>query len=258
MKLNLVPARTGFVWFRAGLRTFWRQPLALAGLFFLFIALISVVSFIPILGSVLGLALLPAATLGLMAATREAASGQFPMPTILLSAFRAGRQRARAIAVLGLAYAIALLLLLGASALVDGGQFARMYLFGGQLTAEQLNSSAFRNAIWLAMALYLPLTMMFWHAPALVHWHGIPPVRSLFFSFVACARNFGAYLLYMLTWSALSLIVAFTLLIITALLGRADLMGLLLMPVSVVMAAMFFSSIWFTFRDSFVMEEIAD
>lgn len=258
MKLNLVPARTGFVWFRAGLRTFWRQPLALIGLFFLFSGLISLVSLIPLLGVVLGLALLPAATLGLMAATREASMGQFPMPAILLSAFRAGRQRARAMVVLGLAYAVGLLAVLGVSALVDGGQFARMCLVGGSLTPELLDSNAFRNAIWLAMALYLPLNMMFWHAPALVHWHDVPPARSLFFSFVACARNFGAYLLYTLSWMGLNLIIAFTLLFVTVLLGRPDLMGVLLMPVSVVMAAMFFSSVWFTFRDSFVVEEIAD
>ena len=41
----------------------------------------------------LALALLPAATLGLMAATQEATKGKFPMPSILISAFRAGNQR---------------------------------------------------------------------------------------------------------------------------------------------------------------------
>jgi hypothetical protein len=45
--------------------------------------------------------LVPAATLGLMAATQEAAKGKFPMPTVLISAFRAGRQRMRAMLVLG-------------------------------------------------------------------------------------------------------------------------------------------------------------
>ena len=63
---------------------------------------------------------------------------------------------------LGLAYAIGLLLLLGVSALADGGEFARMYLFGGPITAELVNSSAFRNAVWISMALYLPLNMRVW------------------------------------------------------------------------------------------------
>ena len=34
VKLNIVPARTGLQWVKLGIRTFLRQPLALAGLFF--------------------------------------------------------------------------------------------------------------------------------------------------------------------------------------------------------------------------------
>ena len=255
MKLNIVPARTGFVWFRAGLRTFWQQPLALAGLFFMFISLMSVASLIPYLGSVLALALLPAATLGLMAATREAAQGKFPMPSILISAFRAGRQQARAMAVLGAVYAAGFLLVLGASALVDGGAFAKIYLVGGTLTPELVQSAAFQNAMWVAMALYLPFSMMFWHAPALVHWHGVSPVKSLFFSAVACVRNIGALALYMLAWAGLFMGVATVLMLLSITLGAPGLMNTLMFPAAMMLAAMFFSSIWFTFRDSFVADE---
>lgn len=126
MKLNIVPARTGWLWVKAGLRTFWQQPLALSGLFFLFITVMSVASLLPYLGNALALGLLPAATLGLMAATREATLGKFPMPSILVSAFRAGRQQARAMVVLGVVYALAFLAVLGISALFDGGDFARL------------------------------------------------------------------------------------------------------------------------------------
>ena len=86
MKLHIVPARTGWVWLKVGLRTFWSQPLALSGLFFMFMMIMSLSSLLPYIGNAVALALLPAATLGLMAATREAASGKFPMPAILLSA----------------------------------------------------------------------------------------------------------------------------------------------------------------------------
>jgi hypothetical protein len=254
MKLNIVPARTGFTWFREGLRTFWRQPLALAGLFFMFIALMSVASLLPYVGSLLALALLPAATLGLMAATREAAQGHFPMPSILVSAFRAGRERARAIAVLGLCYAAGFLLVLGASALVDGGTFARIYLVGGTLTPELLQSADFQNAMLLAMVLYLPFSMLFWHAPALVHWHGVSPAKSLFFSAVACVRNIGALTLYTVAWMGLFLGVALFLMLLTIVLGAPGLMTTLMFPTAMLLAAMFFSSIWFTFRDSFVAD----
>ncbi|MEY3380180.1 MAG: hypothetical protein RL468_778 [Pseudomonadota bacterium] len=251
MKLNIVPARTGWLWVRLGLRTFRRQPLALAGLFFMYITTISLTSLVPLVGNVLALALLPAATLGLMAATREAEQGNFPMPSILLSAFRAGRHRARAMALLGLLYAGAFLLLLGATALLDGGTFARFYLMGGALTREVIESATFQQAVWLAMALYLPLSLLFWHAPALVHWHEIPPVKSLFFSAVACVRNFGAMTIFALGWMAIFTGVGILLTLVTIPLGQSGMIGTLMLPTLLLLAAIFFTSIWFSFRDCF-------
>jgi hypothetical protein len=254
MKLAHVPAKTGFVWFRSGLRTFWRQPMAMAGLFFLFILLVTVVNFVPWIGSVAALALLPAMTLGLMAATREADAGNFPMPTILLSAFRAGHERARAMAVLGVIYAVGFLIVLWISSLIDGGQFAKLYLFGGEITVDVVQAPAFQHAMWLAMALYLPWSMVFWHAPALVHWHGVGTGQSLFFSAVACARHFGALTVYTLTWLAFGMGLGTLLLLLGVLLGES-VVTMLMFPLAMMLAAMFFSSIWFTFRDSFIADE---
>ena len=50
MKLQLVPARTGFTWIKLGIRTFLRQPLALTGLFFMFMAAMTLVSKLPLIG----------------------------------------------------------------------------------------------------------------------------------------------------------------------------------------------------------------
>lgn len=120
-----------------------------------------------------------------------------------------------------------------------------------------VESSAFQNAMWVAMALYLPLSLLFWHAPALVHWHGVPPVKSLFFSGVACVRNFGAMTVFLLGWMAVFSVVGMLLMLLSALLGQPDLMGMLMFPAAMLMAAMFFSSIWFSFRDSFVADDDA-
>ncbi len=251
MKLQLVPASQGVQWVRQGVSTFFRQPLALTGLFFLFMAAMSVLSLVPLLGNAIALALLPGATLGLMAATAETTKGKFPMPTVLVSAFRAGRQQLRAMLVLGVLYALGFLLVMGVSALVDGGKFASMYLLGGELSAEVLQQSDFQAAALVAMALYLPLSLLFWHAPALVHWHGISPVKSLFFSMVACLRNFWAFTLFGLVWMAVFLSMGLTIAIVAAILGSPELITAILFPAGMAMAAMFFTSIYFTFQDSF-------
>ncbi|MFO1246170.1 MAG: BPSS1780 family membrane protein [Ramlibacter sp.] len=254
MKLHLVPARTGIQWVKLGIQTFFRQPLALSGLFFMFMAIMSLATQVPMVGSALALALLPAATLGLMAATQEATRGKFPMPSILITAFRAGQQRLQAMMVLGALYALGFLLIMGISALFDGGKFARLYLVGGQMTRELVMASDFQTAMWVAMALYLPLSLLFWHAPALVHWHGVPPVKSLFFSFVACMKNFKAFTLYGLMWVLVFIFASIVISSFAALIGNPQVVGVAMVPAALLMAAMFFTSVYFTFRDSFVAE----
>lgn len=254
MKLRLVPARTGWLWFREGLRTFWHRPVALTGLFFLYVGVVSIVGLIPVVGLLLSLAVVPAATLGMMAATREVVEGRFPMPSVLLSAWRAGRQRARSMALLGLLYTGALLGVLALSALLDGGMLARLFLLGGELSPEMLTSDDFQNAVRLTMVLYLPVSMLFWFAPALVHWHGIAPVQSLFYSAVACIRNFWAFSLYTLAWSALIFGATLLVLLVALGLGNTTFVTALTLPLAMVLAAMFFTSIWFTFRDSYIAD----
>ena len=251
MKLNIVPAKTGVQWFKLGVRTFFKQPLALSGLFFMFMAAMSIFSLVPVLGNVLALAILPGATLGLMAATRETVNSKFPMPKVLFSGFSAGRQQLRAMLVLGLIYAVGFLLVLGISATLDGGKFAHLYLFGGDMNTDMLDGS-FESAVILAMALYMPLSLLFWHAPALVHWHGVSPVKSLFFSMVACLRNFWAFTVYSLMWLGSFLAMGMVVAIIGGLTGSADLVSGLIFPAAMVMAAMYFTSIYFTFNDCFL------
>ncbi len=230
MKLNLVPARQGTQWVRMGVRTFFRQPLALSGLFFMFLALASILSLIPVIGNLMALVLLPGITAGFMAASREAQDGRFPMPWVLITAFRQGKASLQSILTLGAMYAVAIVLAMGASALVDGGQFARIYLLGGNLTADLVKDDSFLTAALLATALYTPISLLFWHAPALVHWHGVSPVKSVFFSFMACRRNLGAFFVYGLAWIGLSMATGMAVAIIGSLVGDASLVGVIMMP----------------------------
>jgi hypothetical protein len=255
MKLQIVPAKQGLVWVKQGIRTFWRQPLAFTGLFFLFMAWVSVLSMVPFIGAALALLVLPAATLGLMVATEQAASGKFPMPTVMLVAFRAGQQRLKAMMVLGGLYALSFLAVMAISALVDGGGFAKVYLANAPITPEVVNDTDFQTAMWLTTIMYVPLSMLFWHAPALVHWHGVPPVKSLFFSAIACWRNLGAFALYLLAWAGVFVAGAMLIMLISSALGGNDLSAAVLMPGALLMAAMFFTSVYFSVKDCFELPE---
>ena len=256
MKLQLLPAKQGLLWVRLGIRTFWRQPLAMTGQFFLFMGLLSLCSLIPFIGSFIGLALLPMASLGLMAATREAHVGNFPMPHLLWLGLRSGAETRRNMAVLGGLYAVGFCAVLALAALSDGGQFAKLYLFGGSMDIETLMQSDVQSAMWLSTLLYMPLSLLFWHAPALTHWYAVPPLKSLFFSAVACWRNWRAYVVFILGWASVAMFFSLIVTLVAVATDSVDTAKLLLMPMMLLMAAMLLCSIYFSVRDCFVNEEV--
>jgi hypothetical protein len=251
MKLQLVPARRGLSWIRQGIRTFLRQPLALSGLFFMFLAVMSLAGSLPVVGLSLALALLPACTLGLMAASREAVSGKFPMPTVFLSAFRAGRQQLRAMLLLGVVYGTGFWVIMGVTTLFDGGGFASGYIAGKMPTMEMARNPDTQTAMLAFLLMQLPLSLMFWHAPALVHWHGVPVAKSIFFSLVACLRNFWSFVVFGLVWMAILMAAILVVSLMAGIVGNPEFAGLALLPIALLVAAMFFTSTYFSFRDCF-------
>ena len=248
MKLNIVPARTGMTWVKLGIATFLKQPLALAGLFFLYMAAIFLLSQIPVIGPVLASVLMPACSLGIMVATKEASTGRFPMPALLVSSFRAGRQRAGATLILGVVYAAGWFIALNVATLLAPPPAPQMV----GTAAGQGELGAFYLAVTV---LTLPLTILLWHAPALVHWHGVTPLKSMFFSFVACFRNLGALTVFAATWVGIGVVALLLIGLVGLLIGATAVLVNIVVPVFLLLLAMFSTSVYFTFRDSFVADE---
>lgn len=259
MKLNIVPARMGAQWVREGMRLFFRQPLAFSTLLLGFILAGSVLSLLPMVGDALALALVPAGTVGLMAAGREAGAGRFPMPALLIVALRQSPAQTRAMLVLSALYAAAVLAIMALGAYLDNGQMMKLLeQNGGRLTPELMADPAMQQAVRAAMRhmllaslLYLPVSVLFWHAPALVHWHGVPPVKALFFSAVGVLRNTGAYLIYGMGWLTVTMTGWLLLLVLSALLGSTRVAVSGVFPISLAVATMLSASLWATFRDCF-------
>jgi hypothetical protein len=264
MKLNLVPARTGMQWVREGVRVFWRMPLAFASLFLMTVIAVVLLSMIPLAGGALALVLAPAATVGLMAATQHALQGQLPLPVMLLTAFRQTPRQTRDMLLLGAIYAAALLAIAAIAAAASPGadQLPRLlekyhHQIGPELLADPERrpaSRAFVRHMLTLHLLYLPVAVLLWHAPALVHWHGLPVGKSLFFSAIAVLRNAPAYLVYGLGWMAVTSVVWAGLMTLAALAGNLNLLISGIPPVGVLIFSMFYASLWFTFRDSFVTD----
>ena len=261
MKLRIASARQGVSWVQDGIKTFWKQPLALTSLFFLSMMVLSIIGAIPIAGAFVALALLPVSTLCMLIGSALAQQGTRPSLPTVIKALPLDPERRNAFVMLGLFYALSFLLVLGFSALFDGGQFAKLNLMGGNISREIVEQPDFQRAMFATLLLYAPLSMLFWHAPALIYWHRVPAAKAVFFSMIACVRNMGAFLLYTIAWAAVGIGFGIVLALLSALLGAA--LGswgaaVLAISGSMMLAAMFLTSVVFSFRDCFEAPDLPD
>ncbi len=256
MKLNILPARTGYLWVKNGIALFFYHPAAFIGFFTSFMLALILLGQIPVLGSYLSLLAFPALTLGMMAVSNECvklkAGLVLPItPPPFLMGWMTLRRAARPLLQLGIwfAFGFSLVLLIGAA--FDGGQFAKLYMQGGEITQEVVQRAGFMNAVLVTTLLYIPLTSTFWFAPALMNWKQMPLIKSLFFSVYAIYRNWRAFGLFTLVWAAVFSISVGVVLTLAILVLGNDFAKLLLMPLIVLLSTVFMASIFPTFIDCF-------
>lgn len=261
MKLHIVPARTGLQWVKLGIQTFWRQPMALTALLFISMAAVSIVGLVPFIGPYAALVLMPTVFLVMMLGSAEVSQNRLPSPSLVLAPFKAGKSRIQALAILGAFYTVGIVLISLLTSLLDDGTLAKLSLGNEPMTpelAEQIvQQPGFQAALWIGFALYNLLALLLWHAPALVQWHGVSPIKAVFFSVVACLRNFRAFFMYALGWVGLALAAGMALALVTVLLSAligssaALAANILTIMLGMGLVTMFLTSAVFTFRDCF-------
>ncbi|SAL74607.1 BPSS1780 family membrane protein [Caballeronia telluris] len=254
MQLIEVPAKAGYVWFRQGIWLFRRNPLAFLTVFFAYLFVMTLISRIPLIGPLLPLLLIPGVAVGFMAACRNTIAGKPVWPTVLVDGFRSyGSVVSRRLLVLGALYIVAMAVIFALSALVDGGVLLSLMLGSGPTGDPETVAASFSPlAVLVAMAAYLPVAMLFWFAPILVAWHDVPPAKALFFSFVGCWRNRGAFIFYGVLWIAIAIAVSFGLTALMQALGVSQEVALaVLMPASILVTTALYCSFYATYRGCF-------
>ena len=256
MSLNVVPARTGLTWAKQGLVTFFKQPLALGGLFFMLTASVSLLSLLP-LGAVLALVLLPALNVGFLKATKLAAAGEFPKPAVLFSSFSKATVNRKQLFILGIQYLFLVMLiqLLVFSLGIGEDSFSKITPNSSDLQAQAkvMLSTEAQLSLAAIMALHIPLWISFWHAPYLVEAYSVPPAKAIFFSLVAFMRNFRAMAVYFLAWLAIFALLAACLGLLAWVVGSEPFVALLALPMTMLLASAFLCSTYFTICDCFLL-----
>ena len=255
IQARVLPAFRGWKWLIEGFALFRAAPFAWFLVVFAYWVAMTSVGLVKYVGVVAASVLVPALSVGFMAASRAAAQAA----PVRISCLAAGlRQNVGAQLALGAIYFIALAALLGATVLVDDGMLARWMVYGERPAPEALVSDGFIAALVVAATLYAPVMMAYWFAPVLVAWHGQPATKALFFSFFASLINWRAFLVYG-AGAALVLFVLPSAILLGAMLatggeGRAMLLGVLF-PFLLMLLPTLFASFYASYRDVFDVRE---
>jgi hypothetical protein len=255
MQALTLPAARGWQWLREAYRLFGRQP-ALIGMLVMFywLALI-LLNVLPLVGPLVAALAMPGFSVGVLTACR-AVDRRLPVgPGVFLAPLR---QRPRPLVLLGAVYFAYTLAALGIASLVDGGTLLEAALHGQPLDEAAMEDGRFLLAAQVLLLVMAPILMAYWYAPMLVVWHRLPVLKALVFSFIACLRNWRAFLVY-----GLALIVCGGLLpgivvgVVSALLPplAGFVSSLITLPLLMILGPTVFASFYVSYREVFVVPE---
>ena len=249
MQAAILPFSAGWQWINEGIRLFRRQPMAMFFWSLVTGLLITLTYLIPLLGQMALIAAMPALTFITLNACRNIEQGRHIMPGMWLEPLRNAVAR-KGLFRLGLAYLACCLL---------GGLVATLPFLdtlmqavdsNGQIDAKAL-VDAVQGPFFTFAVIYVIISGLFWHAPALVGWHGIKMSQALFFSMVACWRNKWPFLLYGASWAAIFMATQLLDSFLITLGLSLEVAQLLMMPVNLLVAALLYCSFYPTYMSVF-------
>lgn len=257
MKARVVSFARGGRWLVEGWRLFRVSSPTWLALVFAYWMIMTAVSFVPLVGLAAATLLIPAFSVGFMAASRSCERGGKLELSLLFEGFRS---RPAVQLALGCVYLGLLAALIGATSMADGGSLARWMLTGRRPDDEALQSDEFISALALAAGLYLPIMMLFWFAPVLGAWHAMGAAQSLFYSFFASLLNWRAFLGYGLAATVVTVVIPFVVLSVPLLASGGKLrfgVMALVFPLLIVLLPTLFASFYASYKDVFGAQDQA-
>jgi uncharacterized membrane protein len=169
-----------------------------------------VLAIIPLLGNIAGALLSPILIGGLMAGCRALERNDELTVSHLFAGFS---EKAGPLFILGLLeFGISLVAMLIAAAIIFltlGAMFLGVLTGKGPDPSTTIDASYIIGAlvvVLILVALFIPVTMAVWFAPALVMLDGVEPWAALKSSFFGCLKNVGSFLVYGIAWIVLGII----------------------------------------------------
>lgn len=254
MQARQLPAMTGWTWIKTAFALFRQQPIQLLSLCMMLVFILLLLSVLPVVGTFIYGIILQGLSAGFLLACQQVEAGKLVAPWALVGGFRFnGGRAAKPLLILGVGYFLSTLVVLGLVFWVDDGTLMRL-LQGEEVGSSVLTSSRFAPTLMLLITGHVLTTLAFWYAPALILWHGLPPLKALFFSVVTVWRNKTAFLVYGLTLLGIGATMQFFLgLFIKALALSQAVQGFLQLPLLASYAAVVYCSVYTSYQTTIVV-----
>ena len=256
MKLKILPARAGYLWVKSGFALFAYRPFSFLGFFISFLLAALLLSRIPLVGPYLLMLTPPALILGMMAVGNECVKIKtglvLPMtPPPFVMGWMTVRRAIKPLFQLGIWYAFLCTAVVMLSSLVDDGAFIKDIneVTKGVAATASKEAEKHQGFMFVLTLLMLPLTVVFWFAPALMNWNQFTLTKSLFFSAYAVLKNWRAFGTYFLLWMGIFQIFTSVLSLVSG--GDIQILISLLFSGSLVFLSIFLTSALPTFVDCF-------
>jgi hypothetical protein len=253
MKLKLVKASQGLMWVRQGILACRQQPLGFVGLLGLFGCVALLMVGLPArIGSMLVVGVMPVMWMGFMLATRRVLTGQRITLSVMFESLKGPDAPRRQFAMLGGVYVVVTLLVMQIAQWLGPDPDALEKIMTTTEDAAELftNPLVQEDMLW-RMLLTIPVSLIFWHTPALILWAKLPVPKALFFSAVATWRNIGAFMTYGLGWLGIMLVIALLDRALLAIIPEPLIANMAAIVASMWLAAAFYASLYFTVVDCF-------
>ncbi|MDY0011750.1 MAG: BPSS1780 family membrane protein [Rhodocyclaceae bacterium] len=247
MQASTLPFSRGGAWLKEGFALWRRAPALLTFLSFAYLLALVVLSAVPLLGQVAASLCMPLLSLGILAGCQAVERGQKVGPEILFAGLR---MNIRGLLAVGGIYLAASMLVLLITLAVDGGTLFRAMSGEAPIPDDPGQQPGFTLALMVGLLLSTPVMMAYWFAPLLTGWYRLPVAKALFFSLVACARNWRPFLGYTLHLLFFAAILPGVALGLVALISPT-LAGLLAVPLPLAVLPIVFASFYANARDVF-------
>lgn len=190
-----VPASHGWHWIKQGFSMVFASPGAWIGITLLFMVMYTVLNLIPLVNFLVAL-VIAVFTGGFMIGAHEQDNGgRFTIGHL----FAGFSNKFGPLFLVGVLYLIGMIAVFVVMGLVMSVLFSATANLSGsesELAAQLLTSPVMWLPVLLALALWVPLLMAYWFAPALVVLDDVSALSAMGMSFRACLKNILPFLLY--------------------------------------------------------------